>query len=274
MTLFVDKEWLQNHYNEVRVVDCRFHLQKKSEGKKQYEQDHLPNAVYFHLEDDLSGAVSTHGGRHPLPNLNDFKEKLERAGITNDTVLVAYDEASGPFATRFLWLMKYRGHEKVYVLNGGYTQWKEAGYALQTTIPVFSESSYTVHLQENLLASYEEVKQASEQGGAILLDSRESRRYNGVEEPIDRIPGHIPGAINAPWMDGVKEGVFLDADKQKERFSALDPTQEIIVYCGSGVTATPNYVALKSAGYEHVKVYIGSYSDWVSYEDNPVEANK
>jgi len=274
MTLFVEKEWLRNHYENVRVVDCRFHLQNKNEGKKQYEQDHLPNAVYFHLEDDLSGPVMEHGGRHPLPNLNELKEKLEAVGITNDTVVVAYDEATGPFATRFLWLMKYCGHEKVYVLNGGYSKWKEAGYEVDAKIPTFTKSSYNVHVQSELLASYEEVKQVSQYGGAVLLDSRESRRYEGKEEPIDRIAGHIPGAINAPWMDGVKEGVFLDAEQQKERFSALEPTHEIIVYCGSGVTATPNYAALKSAGFEKVKVYIGSYSDWVSYKDNPVEGSK
>lgn len=274
MTLFVEVEWLRNHYSNVRVVDCRFHLQNKNEGKKQYEQDHLPHAVYFHLEDDLSGIVMEHGGRHPLPDLNEWKDKLEAAGITNDTVVVAYDEETGPFATRFLWLMKYCGHENVYVLNGGYSKWKEARYELDAVIPAFTRSSYNIHVQSNLLASYEEVKQVSEHGGAVLLDSRESRRYEGKEEPIDRIAGHIPGAINAPWMEGVHEGVFLNAEQQKQRFSSLDFTQEIIVYCGSGVTATPNYVALKSAGFEKVKVYIGSYSDWVSYEANPVERSK
>ncbi|MGM9929398.1 MAG: sulfurtransferase [Bacillus sp. (in: firmicutes)] len=272
--MIIEKEWLLDHYSDVRVIDCRFHLQNKEFGKWQYEKGHLPNAVYFHLEEDLSGVVTEHGGRHPLPDLEQFKAKLEAAGINNDDTVIAYDEATGPFATRFLWLMKYIGHEKVYVLNGGYAKWKEAGWKVDSEIPSFSKSTYTIQVQEELLASYEEVKRASVEGGTVLLDSRESQRYKGMIEPIDRIAGHIPNAVNMPWEDGLKDGMFLDSTQQKERFAELNPNQEIIVYCGSGVTATPNFVALKSAGFQQVKVYIGSYSDWVSYKDNPIETNE
>ena len=127
-----------------------------------------------------------------------------------------------------------------------------------------------------MLASYEEVKEVVQQKkkSPILIDSRDERRYAGEVEPLDRIAGHIPGAVNKFWMEGLEQGSFKNSEEQKKRFSDLDQEDSIIVYCGSGVTATPNYIALKMAGYQNVKLYAGSYSDWVSYEENPVGTGK
>lgn len=272
--MFVEKEWLHEQLNnpKLRIIDCRFHLQQKELGQKQYSENHLPNAVYFHLEKQLSGVVAEHGGRHPLPNLEDFKEILQKVGIQNDDLIVAYDGGDVAFATRFMWMMKYVGHEQVFVLNGGYPAWKEAGYAVEQNVPTFPKSSYTLHVQENLLAQYDEVKQLSQTNDPqkVLIDSRDINRYAGKVEPIDKKPGHIPNAINYPYSEGIKDGYFINEELQKQRFKDIDATKEIVVYCGSGVTATPNYFALKQAGFENVKVYIGSYSDWVSYDENPV----
>ncbi|MEH6942459.1 sulfurtransferase [Bacillus sp. JJ722] len=276
--MFIEKEWLKDQLNNprVRIVDCRFHLQQKELGQQQYNQDHIPGAVYFHLEKDLSSAVAEHGGRHPLPSLESFKQTLEKAGIQNNDLIVAYDGGDVAFATRFMWMIKYVGHDQVGVLNGGYNQWKEAGYPTEECVSRFSTSTYQLNVQAHLLAHYEEVKQISqsESDSKILIDSRDYNRFSGKEEPIDKRPGHIPNAVNYPWTEGVENSRLLGKEKQQERFHELDRNKEIIVYCGSGVTATPNYFALKEAGFDNVKVYIGSYSDWVSYDENPVETEK
>jgi len=277
--MIIEKEWLVKRIanKDISIVDCRFDLQNKELGKQQYDKDHLPNAVYFHLEEDLSGEVKVHGGRHPLPDLELFKQKLEAAGISNDSTVVVYDSGegvfAGTFAARFLWMMKYVGHENVMILNGGYSKWKEAGYPLVDTTPVLAKGIYTIHVQEEMLATYERVKDftITRPKDTILIDSREYNRYAGIEESIDRIAGHIPGAVNEPFMEGLENGLFLAKEGQQLRFKHLGRDKVLIVYCGSGVTASPNYIALKEAGFDDVKMYVGSYSDWVSYEDNPVE---
>lgn len=277
--MIVEKEWLVKRLgnDNLSIIDCRFDLQNKEYGKQQYEIGHLPNAIYFHLEEDLSGEVEIHGGRHPLPDLEQFKLKIEKAGICNDTSVVVYDSGDGPFAgafaARFLWMMKYIGHEKVMILNGGFSKWKEAGYPVESKKPLVTESTYEVHVQDKILATYDLVKEftVTKPKDTMLIDSRDYKRYAGVEEPMDRIAGHIPGAVNEPFAEGLNNGYFLGAQDQVHRFKHLDRNKTFIVYCGSGVTATPNYVALKEAGYENVKLYVGSYSDWVSYKDNPVE---
>ncbi|WP_079509489.1 sulfurtransferase [Mesobacillus jeotgali] len=274
MQYYVDLEWLKEHLGEkeIRIVDCRFKLGSPEEGRRQYQEGHIPGAVYFDLEKDLSGSVGEHGGRHPLPELNLLKEKLQDAGIGSETTVIAYDGIEGAFASRFWWLMKYVGHEKVYILNGGFTGWEKKGYPYNQSIPKFEKTSFTISENKEMLASYQDVRDTAlnESGNNVLIDSRESKRYKGIEEPIDRIAGHIPTAINKPWMDGLENGAFKPREEQEKRFAELDRNQPIIVYCGSGITATPNYIALKEAGFKNVKLYAGSYSDWVSYKENPV----
>jgi thiosulfate/3-mercaptopyruvate sulfurtransferase len=267
-------EWLKNHLDDrnVKVIDCSFSLGDSSAGKTSYLKEHIPGAVYFDLEKDLSGHVKEHGGRHPLPNMKNFLRKIENAGIDNESMIIAYDQGEGAFASRCWWLFRYLGHEQVFVLDGGFKAWKEKGLETQATIPDYGEMSYTPSFNEDMLASLEEVERISEgKSQGILLDSRSKERYWGLEEPIDRIPGHIPNAINTPWTEGVDKGFFHNLDKQKQRFASFDKTDHIVVYCGSGVTATPNILALLEAGFQDVKLYAGSYSDWVSYEHHKVD---
>jgi thiosulfate/3-mercaptopyruvate sulfurtransferase len=274
MQYHADSNWLKEHLEDsnIRVIDCRFHLGNPDAGRVQYEQGHITGAVYFDLEKDLSGAVGKHGGRHPLPDFSQLKARLEESGINNDTTLVAYDAKEGAFASRFWWLLKYLGHDHVYILNGGFEAWTKAGYPVDDQIPKYERSEFIISENKEMLASYEEVKDIALNGNeaAVLVDSRENKRFIGIEEPIDRIAGHIPTAINKPWMEGLENGFFKPKHQQEERFAGLDKEQPVIVYCGSGVTATPNFIALKEAGFKHVKLYAGSYSDWVSYHDNPV----
>jgi thiosulfate/3-mercaptopyruvate sulfurtransferase len=274
MQYYVDSDWLKEHLedSDVRVIDCRFQLGNPDAGRVQYEHSHITGAVYFDLEKDLSGTVGTHGGRHPLPNFSQLKARLEESGINNDTTLVAYDAKESAFASRFWWLLKYLGHDKVYILNGGFEAWTKARNPVNDQIPKYSRSDFIISKNKEMLASYEEVKDLALNGSksAILIDSRENKRFLGIEEPIDRIAGHIPTAINKPWMEGLENGYLKSKLQQEERFAGLDKEQPVIVYCGSGVTATPNFIALKEAGFKNVRLYAGSYSDWVSYEDNPV----
>ena len=275
MEYVVNQEWLleQLANKDVKIVDCRFSLSKPDEGERLYKASHIPGAYFFDLEKQLSAPVSKHGGRHPLPDIEQFRHEIEQAGIDNTKTVVAYDGGEGAFASRFWWLLTYIGHDKVYVLNGGFKGWVEAGYPTTKEVPKPESAQYKVSIRKEMLATYEEIKEivANKKKSPILIDSREKARYLGKEEPIDKIPGHIPGAMHKFWAEGLENGFFKGSEEQKKRFAELDQKEPIIVYCGSGVTATPNYIALKIAGYQNVKLYAGSYSDWVSYSDNPVE---
>jgi thiosulfate/3-mercaptopyruvate sulfurtransferase len=273
MKFVLDKEWLLKNLNEnnVRIVDCRFSLAEPEKGRKDYDISHISGAVFFDLEKDLSSDVGEHGGRHPLPNVDEFVGKLEQAGIDEHTVVVAYDNGEGAYSARFWWLLHYLGHEKVYVLNGGFKAWNEANFPVSAEIPIFARANFHVNIDAGLLADMEEVKAAALGGNnVILIDSREEKRFLGIEEPIDKKAGHIPRSINKPWFEGLRHGQYKSVEEQKQRFSEIDTENRVIVYCGSGVTAVPNFLALKEAGFEKVKLYVGSFSDWISYEENEI----
>ncbi|MDM5211957.1 sulfurtransferase [Peribacillus sp. NJ4] len=259
--------------SDIRICDCRFRLGSPDAGFNEYQKDHISGAVYFDLEKDLSGQVQEHGGRHPLPDLETFKNKLESNGITNDTVLVAYDGGEGSFASRFVWLLSYLGHQKVHVLNGGYRAWKDAGYPIDSNQTNYIQTQYQIDLNQTVFASFQKVKDytMNRVDDVVLMDSRESKRYEGIEEPIDKKAGHIPGAVNKVWSNVLENGYYKKKEDLQANFSSIGMDKEIIVYCGSGVTASPNYIALKEAGYKDVKIYIGSFSDWISYDENPIE---
>jgi thiosulfate/3-mercaptopyruvate sulfurtransferase len=273
----VEKDWVIEKLNSPRmvIIDCRFSLGDPQYGYSLYQKSHLPGAVYCHLENHLSSPVMEHGGRHPLPNLELFIQYLETAGINKDSIVVAYDNGESAYAARLWWLLKYLGHKEVYILNGGFYGWETARYPVDSNTPVRTLTNYEYELQPHILASYEEVKSLveSKSQGTILIDSREPKRYLGKEEPIDKVPGRIPGSINKFWSEGLEAGHFKSIDEQKKRFIDLNPHQPIIVYCGSGVTAVPNFLLLNELGFKDVKLYIGSYSDWVSYESNKVDVN-
>jgi thiosulfate/3-mercaptopyruvate sulfurtransferase len=267
-------DWLRENLTNrnIRVIDCTFSLQNPSFGKEQYGKSHIPGAVYFDLEKDLSGVVKKHGGRHPLPNMKNFLRKVEEAGIDEKSIVIVYDSGDGAFAARCWWLFTYIGHEKVYVLDGGFAKWVESDFPVTSEKMEMQRSSYVPHFREELLADIEEVKQVvTGDTLGVLIDSRAEKRYLGQEEPIDRIPGHIPTAQNFVWTEGLEKGLYKNKQEQKHRFQHLKEETPLIVYCGSGVTAAPNVLTLLEAGFQHVKLYVGSYSDWVSYEELPVQ---
>ncbi|RXT08752.1 sulfurtransferase [Ammoniphilus sp. CFH 90114] len=273
----VTSEWLKERLDnsQVRIVDCRFILGNPGAGKQAYEEGHIQGAVYFDLEQDMSGTKGRHGGRHPLPPIEEFVEKLSQAGIGNQTTVVAYDDQGGAMASRFWWLLHYLGHENVYVLSEGYTAWKEKDYPTTIDIPSFDYAPFKASVRQDLVVDMSLVKEKKGLDEVVLIDSREERRYKGIEEQIDPVAGHIPGAQNYFWKGVLGEkGTWKEAEELAQQFKSIDRAKEIIVYCGSGVTACPNILGLKEAGYENVKLYPGSWSDWCSYADNPVGKEK
>ncbi|WP_369900311.1 sulfurtransferase [Bacillus manliponensis] len=273
--MLVTVDWLYEHMNDlsVRIIDCRFDLANENKGKDSYEEGHITSALYFDLNKDLSSPVTKHGGRHPLPDVEQLSEKLSKAGIDENVTVVAYDSQGGAMASRLWWLLTYLGHERVYVLNGGFPAWEERGFPVTRAIPSFKKAVFKPSVQHRLLVSMDELKaKITCQEDMTLIDSREEKRYAGVEEPVDPVAGHIPSAKNDFWKNGLtEEGYFKEKEAQIERFASLPKGKEIIVYCGSGVTACPNVLALKMAGFEDVKLYAGSWSDWISYAENEIE---
>ncbi|WP_028612700.1 sulfurtransferase [Paenibacillus harenae] len=253
------------------IVDCRFLMGKPDAGRELYEAGHIPGAVYLDLEKDLSAPADEHGGRHPLPDAAELTGTLSRVGIGNASRVVAYDDQGGAMASRLWWLLKYLGHEQAYVMDEGFTAWTNAGFPVTSEQKVLIPSKFLATVQHNMLAEMDEVKEWLGDERVTLIDSREAPRYRGEVEPLDKAAGHIPGAINRFWKDGLTEsGAWKNDAAQAERFADLGRDREIIVYCGSGVTATPNVIALQEAGYNKVRLYAGSWSDWISYEGNPI----
>jgi thiosulfate/3-mercaptopyruvate sulfurtransferase len=276
MKNIVNMEWLAANIDrpDVRIIDCRFDLANPKAGFEEYVKSHIKGALYFDLEKDLSAPVSTHGGRHPLPDLRTLVNKLSAAGIEDKVTVIAYDDQNGAFASRFWWMLKYLGHPQVFVLNGNFSHWKQKRLPVTDEIPTVERKQFIPKVQSHMAIEMSELREKvlSQDSNVVLIDSRETKRYLGIEEPIDKKAGRIPSAVNYFWKESLSEdGYWKNATELEMRFSSIPKDKEIIVYCGSGVTACPNFIALKEAGFQHVRLYVGSWSDWISYEKNPIE---
>ena len=278
----VSADWLRLHLEDssVVVIDCRFSLMEPAAGRKQYDISHIQGAHYLDLNQDLSQAVQAHGGRHPLPDVQTFSSKLRAMGIDDDTWVVLYDSARLSYAARAWWLLRYLGHDRTLLLNGGWQAWTGMHYPTTKELPETISGNFTPVVQSDWTVDINHIKTAINPS-SVLIDSRETVRYRGDREPIDPIAGHIPGAINYPWQQVTDERGFINAELQADRWANLqdntetkinptepNPTEdnptEIIVYCGSGVTACVNLLSLSLAGH-HAKLYVGGWSDWCSY---------
>ncbi|MEC5424595.1 sulfurtransferase [Virgibacillus sp. C22-A2] len=266
------KSRLENNQGNTVIVDVRFQLNDPDAGRKAYLHNHLPGAVYMDLNKDLSGKPEKHGGNHPLPDTRQFAAKIGKIGIDHETTVVIYDQANDMFAARLWWLLDSMGHEKVYLLEGGYERWVAEGNEVTDEIPGLKARKFQPVFRENQTVDIEELKEKLKDKSTVLIDSRGIDRYLGMVEPLYGKAGHIPGAKNYFWKDVLNEkGNWKKKEALEEHFASLSKDQEIIVSCGSGVSACPNVLALKSAGYKNVKLYPGSFSDWISYDDNEIE---
>jgi thiosulfate/3-mercaptopyruvate sulfurtransferase len=257
------------------LLDVRFDPKESSYGREAYSKGHIPGALFIDFKADLTDPAEKHGGRSPLPSPECLASLFGSLGIDRDTAVVAYEDSNGPAASRLWWVLSYLGAEQVQVLNGGYCAWTAVGEVVSEEQGVAPEPrEFVAAPRADWLVGVEEVREASsgrEQGGARLVDSRDAAQFAGLESPFDPISGHIPGAANYFWKDALQaDGFWKSSEQLRERFANLPKEDEIIVYCGSGISATPNVLALREAGYENVKLYAGSWSDWISYEGNTV----
>lgn len=246
--------------DDLRVADVRWYLQRPGDGRRAYEAGHIPGAIHLDLDTELSAGESP--GRHPLPTPTAFAQRLGRAGIGDEHMVVAYDDTGGTAAARLWWMLDNLGHQRVAVLDGGLGAWLAAGRRLSTDVPNWPPA------QLNLAAEWTKVIDrqglAGRLGSLALLDARAPERYRGEVEPIDPAAGHIPTAVSAPTGGNLTEGgVFLPPDLLRSRFDALAAGHaEIVTSCGSGTTACHNALAMRVAGMPDPILYVGSFSDW------------
>ncbi|MBN2554427.1 MAG: sulfurtransferase [Anaerolineales bacterium] len=255
------------------VVDCRFDLDDTAAGHELYLEAHLPGAVYADLDHDLAGPPGAGTGRHPLPELNVLAATFSRLGISEDTQVVAYDL---PYAARLWWLLRFSGHTSVAILDGGFGAWLAGGHETQEGEEQRLLANFKPRIATSMVIETAEILASLQSGGELLLvDSRSPERYRGEKEPRDPVAARIPGAVNRFWGDNLNSDGFIQP--QAELLQAFQPllgtfaSRETAVYCGSGVTAAVNALAMEHAGLEHIRLYPGSWSMWCSDPARPIE---
>ena len=256
-----------------RVADCRFELGKPDAGQGMYAAGHIPGAIHVDLERDLSVAIGPATGRHPLPSVAGFASTLSRLGIGNDTKVACYDGGSGAFAARLWWMLRWVGHDAVAVLDGGFAAWTSEGRAISTEVPAARTASFIPHPRPEMALDTAGVERALARG-ETLVDVRGAERFAGVTEPLDAVAGHVPGAVNLPYMQNLdSSGRFRPRDELgalwRERTGAA-PGRAPICMCGSGVTACQGLLALEAAGVPGARLYTGSWSEWIRDPARPV----
>jgi len=260
---------------DVVVIDCRFALADTEWGEREYEAGHIPGARYAHLDRDLSGPKSGTNGRHPLPDPLALAQTFSRLGITSGVQVVAYDQDNAMFASRLWWMLRWLGHDAVAVLDGGFAKWKAEGRP--TTSGRERRAAREFHASARADMSVDVTAVASHVGAAgwRLVDARAPERFRGEIEPLDRTPGHIPGATNHFFQGNVGDDATFRSPEElrarwKESLGDVAPDR-VVCYCGSGVTACHNLLALEHAGMKGAKLYAGSWSEWSSDPSRPVE---
>lgn len=273
MKNFVTQDWLLEHINDSNLIlfDARAELSDSEYGIRNYKDSHIANSHFVSLETVMAGEKKEHGGRHPLPEMNIFLENMKSFGVNDDSIVVIYDDGDLAMAGRLWWMLKFIGHKNVFLLEGGIYHWSKNGLATtQEIINPLPSSNLTLNIQDCMIADINEVKEAISNPDVAIIDSRSFDRYSGKCEPIDKIAGHIPSALNYFWLDLAKDGVLMDIESVKERFKDLNSYEKLIVHCGSGITGTVNLMFLDEIGI-NAKLYVGGYSDWISYPENKIE---
>lgn len=249
-----------------RIFDCRSALMDAQYGPTQYAKGHIPGAIYADLNHELCGQIQPGvTGRHPLPTKKDFLQQVRRWGINNDDLIVTYDDDNGAFAARLWWMLRWLGHDDVFVLDGGFKQWTEKN--LPVSVDTYSAATSDFSLKPALTKVVSAPYLLPWDG--LLLDARDPIRFRGESEPVDPIAGHIPGAANAPFANNMNQGTFKTPTQLREIYHAA-ARQDVACYCGSGVTATHTILALIHAGFDEPHLYPGSWSEWITDSKHPI----
>ena len=261
-----DPDWI--------IFDCRFTLSNTGAGAAAYRQGHIPGARYVHLDDDMSSVVTPTSGRHPLPDVKLFSEKLSRWGVDSSKQVVVYDDSFGSMAVKMWWLLRWLGHDQVALLDGGLPKWLKEKRPVTTVLPQISPAKFVVQLHKEMQASVAEVEQARQERCRLVIDARPEQRFAGEREPLDRVAGHIPGAINWVFEENLDfDGTYLSADELREAYLNLlhgVKPEQVIHTCGSGVTACHNMLAMEIAGLPSGKLFAGSWSEWITDPSRPI----
>jgi thiosulfate/3-mercaptopyruvate sulfurtransferase len=273
----VSTEWLAERLGQpsLRVVDVRWYLDPSRRGRDEYAAGHLPGAVFLDVEEDLSAPGGRRGGprgRHPWPPPEQVSRVMGAAGIGADTTVVAYDDQGGATAARLWYLLLAHGHEAAAVLDGGIRKWTAEGRPLETTVPHASPGVFAARLLPGRVVPKDEMARSHRE--RLVLDARAPERYRGEVEPIDPRAGHVPGARSAPFTQNLTAEpvpVFRSPEELRARYAALGAVERPpVVYCGSGVTACHDLLALRLAGLDG-QLYAGSWSEWSADPELPLE---
>lgn len=256
------------------IFDCRFSLADSTAGAKTYRQGHIPCARYADLNQNLSSPVKSYTGRHPLPDFNVLSKQLGLWGVNNRSQVIVYDDAGGAFAGRMWWLLRTMGHEKVAVLDGGIRHWQKQRRPITTVLPKITPFTFRSYPDQTQWLNAIEVENGLARNNITLIDARTPERFEGRQEPIDPVAGHIPKALNRPFQLNLdKSGLFLPSLQLKSQFQALTDARnlkQIVHMCGSGVTACHNLLAMEVAGLSGSKLYAGSWSEWITNQNHSV----
>lgn len=261
-----DQDWV--------LFDCRFDLANPDFGRDAYACGHIPGAFFMDLDEDLSGPKNGRNGRHPLPDPAALAARLEACGVNNHTQVVAYDDAGGMYAARLWWMLRWLGHHRAAVLDGGLQAWVSDAQALSTDTPEARPTTFSLCLQP-CRVDVNAVHANIGQSGMLLIDARSPDRFRGENETLDPVGGHIPGAVNRFFRDNLDaHGRFRDSATLRAEFVALlgnRPPAEVVHQCGSGVTGCHNLLAMEAAGLTGSRLYAGSWSEWCADPSRPVE---
>lgn len=264
MPRLADPQWV--------VVDCRFDLANPAAGEQAYVEGHIPGARYAHLDRDLSGEKLGTNGRHPLPSIDEMAARFGAMGIAPGTQVVAYDADSGMFAARLWWMLRFMGHDAVAVLDGGFARWVAEGGAVQPGRVTPTPATFAANPRTDRRLT---VDQVAAGGVGLLVDARSPERFRGENETLDPVGGHIPGARNYFFQQNLAaDKTFKPAAELREQWLALLDGQspaDVVMYCGSGVTACHNLLALETAGLPGARIFPGSWSEWSADRSRPVE---
>ena len=259
----------------VAIVDCRFDLKDTAWGEREYAARHVPGAVYASLDADMSGVTTGRNGRHPLPDPAALSRTFGRLGIDEDTQVVAYDQDTGIYASRFWWLLRWLGHDAVAVVDGGFTKWLHEHAPTRSGVESRAPRPFAGTPRPGWVADVGEVATVSGAGGSRLLDARAPERFRGENETIDKVGGHIPGALNHFYKWNLTDANTFRPpaqlrDRIRESIGDVAP-ERVINYCGSGVTACHNLLAFEHAGLRGARLFVGLWSEWSSDPKRPVE---
>jgi thiosulfate/3-mercaptopyruvate sulfurtransferase len=269
--LLVSTEWLAGRLEDpgVRVIDVRWSLLDKTKGRNAYLEAHIPGAVFLDVDTDLASPRGSGPGRHPLPGAVAFAGSMALAGVGPDTHVIVHDFGDGSTAARLWWLLRYFGHDRVSLLDGGIARWVAAGHPLESRVPAHAPASFHAVQHPEMVVGADTVEEWRQDSRTLIVDSRTAERYEGKVEPIDPVAAHVPGARNRPYGTNVRSNEdprFHEPAALRAAFQQLgaDRVDRVVCYCGSGINACQNLFALALAGFENGILYEGSWSDWCS----------